>query len=50
MKYPKTPSWEAFTKVDLGKLPLKKGRNELVLKTTVIKCTFGNIRKLRLQR
>ena len=50
VKCPKTPGWEAFTKVELGKLSLKKGRNELVLKSTAINGTFGNIRKLSLQR
>jgi len=50
VKCPKTADWKAFTKVKLGKLSLKKGRNELVFKTTVINGAFGNIHTLSLQR
>ena len=47
---PKTTSWDSFTKIELGKLPLKKGRNQLVFKVSSLTPPFGNIRKLSLQK
>ena len=48
-KCPKTPGWLDFTKVSLGQLPLKQGRNTLVFKLNS-PVAFGNLRSLSLQR